>query len=372
MNSKRKLIIGVLAFLVVMTMGYALFSETVTIGGTAKADGNLSLDLYNPDGTGSLDIKVNGVGSSGTAKIDPSRKTLTVTANFDYPTAYIEIPVKIKNTGDIDLYVDVNIEGTVVAPNGDKADLKEMLLQSSSYDDLFELFIYEGINKHDLIKAKTEKNIIIRSKWIEDEFESEKQIKSINFNLIIDGVQELNEIYTDEPISPYKYAVGTDICLISDTDCFNIIKDNGNSVTMLARYNLTTDGQNQDAINHLVAFANKNYDKKPSDLYGYWTDDTGDLLPEYGSNYPANIYNNKSNTFNIVENYVSKLKELIHIPKDDKTLLTGRLIYFSELKELGCPSYGYCTNEEYKSWLFRKQPFWAGSAYDHYSVINLD
>ena len=43
MNNKRKSIIVVLLFLVVMTMGYALFSETVTIGGTATGKGNLSV-----------------------------------------------------------------------------------------------------------------------------------------------------------------------------------------------------------------------------------------------------------------------------------------------------------------------------------------
>ena len=391
MNNKRNTLIGVLLLLVVMTIGYALFSETVTIGGTAKGEGNLSLDFYNPDGTTGFDIKVNGVGSSGTAKIDPSRKTLKVTASFDYPTAYVEIPVKIKNTGDIDLYVsDVNVDGTAVFDYGDGPET-EGLIENIGYDS--NLFTYEGIKKHDLIKSKSEKNIIIKTKWIEDGW-IEECIKSITFDLSISGVQEINDNNTGLPVSPYKYAVGNELCLNGQEDCFNVIKDNGDSVTMLAKYNLNLDGLTQTSPKdgddvYGVAIAELNSTKKPTDKYGYWTDDNGDLLPEYGTvtldkygyyKPPVDVYNKAPNSNShllddnkivvMVNNYVNKLKGIKKISKNDETSLTGRLIHFSELVELGYPSDapGSCTNKENATWLTNGQRWWTDSA-DQFSGL---
>ena len=382
MNSKRKLIVGVLALLVVITMGYALFSETVTIGGTAKGEGNLSLDFYNPDGTDGLDIKVNGVGSSGTAKIDESRKTLTVTASFDYPTAYVEIPVKVKNTGDIDLYVsDVKLDGTFVNIEGEELEIQQILF---FYDDSI---TFEGINKHDLIKSKEEKNIIIKTKWFENLDGMDELFKSINFKLSVIGVQEINDTNTGLPSSPF--IVGQEYCLNGNEDCFNLIKDNGDSVTMLAKNTLDRNCnqlkdnyQTSDVYN--VSFAEEIVGKKPnSDYYAYWTDDNGALLPEYGSTYPTDVYNKAPNSnpnllkdnviVTMVNNYVNKLKGIKHIPENDKTSLTGRLIYVSELADLGfrIEDGMFTGNFNDLEWLANGQHWWSGSAYNNYELYHV-
>ena len=382
MNNKRNTIIGVLLLLVVMTMGYALFSETVTIGGTAKADGNASLDLYNQDGTNSLDIKVNGVGSSGTAKIDESRKTLTVTASFDYPTAYVEIPVKVKNTGDIDLYVsDVKLDGTFVNIEGEELEIQQILF---FYDDSI---TFEGINKHDLIKSKEEKNIIIKTKWFENLDGMDELFKSINFKLSVIGVQEINDTNTGLPSSPF--IVGQEYCLNGNEDCFNLIKDNGDSVTMLAKNTLDRNCnqlkdnyQTSDVYN--VSFAEEIVGKKPnSDYYAYWTDDNGALLPEYGSTYPTDVYNKAPNSnpnllkdnviVTMVNNYVNKLKGIKHIPENDKTSLTGRLIYVSELADLGfrIEDGMFTGNFNDLEWLANGQHWWSGSAYNNYELYHV-
>ena len=41
---KNKILIGCLALLLVMTVGYALFSETITINGTATAKGDFNIE----------------------------------------------------------------------------------------------------------------------------------------------------------------------------------------------------------------------------------------------------------------------------------------------------------------------------------------
>ena len=368
MNNKRNTIIGVLLLLVVMTIGYALFSETVTIGGTAKADGNLSLDFYNPDGTNGLDIKVNGVGSSGTAKIDKSRKKLDVTVNFDYPTAYAEIPVKVKNTGNIDLYVEeINLNGTMTIQysTGTTATF-------NNKEILNLLLNYTGINKYDLIKKNEEKIITLKTNWL-DELSGGNSgtLQNIKFTLSITAVQEINDDNTGVPTSPYKYAIGDVISI--GTEKFNVINEDAHSVTMLAQNNLTLDGKKQDSVLHPVAFADEKLDKKPNKSYGYWTDDNGYLLPKYGGDpskqdeeygYEANIYDENSKLYSIVETYVSELRRIKNVPKVDEKLISGRLIYASEFYDLKI-------SDNY-TWIGNGQDFWAGSAYREGYVKYID
>ena len=52
MNKKNKILVGCLALLLVLSVGYALFSDTITINGTATAKGSFDirkwLDLVSP------------------------------------------------------------------------------------------------------------------------------------------------------------------------------------------------------------------------------------------------------------------------------------------------------------------------------------
>ena len=43
MNRRNKILVGVLAFVLVCVVGYALFSESITVTGTATADGNFNI-----------------------------------------------------------------------------------------------------------------------------------------------------------------------------------------------------------------------------------------------------------------------------------------------------------------------------------------
>ena len=96
MNNNKKIIIGVLALLVVMTMGYALFSETVNVGGTAKADGNLDVIFESA-------YVFSENGASGTkVSISSDKKNLIINdVNLHYPGATVKIKYKIKNNGSI-------------------------------------------------------------------------------------------------------------------------------------------------------------------------------------------------------------------------------------------------------------------------------
>ena len=108
-SKKNKIIISVIAFILVLTVGYAIFSENVTISGTAKAKGDFSLTAECQTG-----IK------EGINAVDPSEEkgyendsctvtgtTISLKTDLKYPGAARYFTVKIKNTGSIDAEVDL-------------------------------------------------------------------------------------------------------------------------------------------------------------------------------------------------------------------------------------------------------------------------
>ena len=88
---KNKILVGCLALLLVMAVGYALFSENITINGTATAKGNFDLS-YTCEGK-------QEEGGTGTCSIDG--ETITTTSNLTKPTDMVAYRVKITNTGSI-------------------------------------------------------------------------------------------------------------------------------------------------------------------------------------------------------------------------------------------------------------------------------
>ena len=108
MNKKKGIIIGVLAIALVMVVGYALFSDTLTINGTATAQGDFDMQIISAEVTGE-------VGSTGaTAQVSSNNDNL-LTINIpklEYPGAYVDVTYKVKNAGSVPaLYDSYDITG---------------------------------------------------------------------------------------------------------------------------------------------------------------------------------------------------------------------------------------------------------------------
>lgn len=101
MKKQNIAIIGVIAFVLAVAVGYALFSETLNINGTATAEGDFDVEFTEVGTitkTGYTDVD----GTNDIAVISADKNTLTVKVNkLDYPGAYVEIPVTITNKGSV-------------------------------------------------------------------------------------------------------------------------------------------------------------------------------------------------------------------------------------------------------------------------------
>ena len=119
-KTRNKIFVGCLALLLVMVAGYALFSQNLTINGTAKAQGDFSVTATCQPGmdakikpiadnlvaTGQADfIDENGYyDDSCTVKGD----TITYNVKFKYPGAIRYFTLKVKNQGNIDAILENN------------------------------------------------------------------------------------------------------------------------------------------------------------------------------------------------------------------------------------------------------------------------
>ena len=155
LSKQNKIIVGVVALILALTVGYAIFSQSLNINGTAKASGNFEL-IFNSVG----EIEQHGSDGASATRTD-NNKTLSITVpNLQYPTAYVVVPATIKNTGTID------------------AVLKGITTEGLNDDDIE--VTYTGVKQDEIIKANEEKDISVKILWKES---SVKKSVNLTFNI---------------------------------------------------------------------------------------------------------------------------------------------------------------------------------------------
>lgn len=199
------------------------------------------------------------------------------------------------------------------------------------------------------------------------------------------------------PVITVNYDVGSVIDVKRNDgsgkkESFYVLSDDGDNLTLLAKYNLmvgkkidivknleeeitedtyedfgwqskdTTFSIGEDGPNETIYYGSVNFaepDESHADssneYLGYWTDSDGNLKEEYGSSYPAYVYDENSTLYNYVESYVKKLKNSLKIDN-----INGRLIKHDDLSK-------YCSYSEYEdmdvcepNFIFRDVFYWSG------------
>ena len=274
-------------------VGYAVFSESLNIGGTAS--------------TGSSDFniifsKMNGISEKGssnaTANIVKEGKELEISVpHLEYPTSYAEFDVTIKNEGELNaVLTGIETQGL------DNPDIKVM---------------YSGISQDEVLGSNQEKKMKIKVTWDET---STNTSANASFTITITYEQDTNNRPTTT-LEPEKvYTVGEEFCL--ESECFYTIKDNGDTVTAFAKYNLDLNSNLQSKnSNGSIAFSQDNY----------WAESALKPKAQYGTSYPADVYDSNSLLYEHVENYENYLKTTL-----GKTSADLRLMTYNELISLGC------------------------------------
>ena len=145
MNKGNKLLLGILAFIVVCVVGYALFSETITVTGTATASGDWSItttctngDKYNMILS---EFKYMKEGGYVDKQCSISGNKITISSELKYPSARRVYTVELKNTGSIDAVLKfdkpVSVDAYPSAINITDAEIK---LYNKSNNNLYKTY----------------------------------------------------------------------------------------------------------------------------------------------------------------------------------------------------------------------------------------
>lgn len=130
-TKKKYLIILLIVLLLGLAVGYAVFSDTLRITGTANAKGSFDVIFTNCTET----IEGANIASTRAAtNISADGDTLTVNAvDLGYPGAYVQYQVTIKNVGSIPAKVKsfdktggsdhIEIVGTTTEPAGSSTSI---------------------------------------------------------------------------------------------------------------------------------------------------------------------------------------------------------------------------------------------------------
>lgn len=180
-SNKKYLIILLIVFLLALAVGYAAFTDTLTISGTANANGTFDVEFQNA----SVDSTVGCNAVETTAKISADKDTLNVVVkDLAYPGAGAQISVDIVNVGTIPAKI------TAVTPtniNG-STNIKIKGLDAITTD-------------HPTLAAGAKCTLTFTVEWDADSTVelTEEEKTGISFGLDIEYSQDTTDIFNGTP-----------------------------------------------------------------------------------------------------------------------------------------------------------------------------
>ena len=139
-SKQSKILIIVIALFLVISVGYAIFSQSIEVKGTASAEGDFNIIFERIN-------QIAGQGSqNATAEIINQGKELQINVpKLEYPTAYSTFNVTVKNNSSMAAKV-IGIQTNGI----ESEDIK---------------VTYTGVNTGDILNINEEKEVEIRVTW---------------------------------------------------------------------------------------------------------------------------------------------------------------------------------------------------------------
>ena len=386
-KERRTKALAVVVLLIVvagLTVAFAALSTTLNINGTAYLDaakwGIKFKNLSEPVSIGTATV-------TGTAKIEEAKSASITGMNVSLSTPgdKVTYTVDLVNEGTINAKID-NIEKTVLTSEQQRYLTFKVTDKSGN-----------EVSEGDILSAGETRNLTITIEFIKDLTKEDLPTSTSTISLSY----KLNFVQTDdkatsrsqEPSSQActsfdkkdTYNVGDVIALCNTStnksEDFYVMKDNGTTVTALAKYNLLigntfdTNGyptdsskatpissqeegyglQNSLAKGYYGTFNGKYGEDEevtpdkiiigtiPFSSSEYWENSDGSINSKYSS---GNLFDNNSNLYTPLENYKTYLTNTL-----GKSSATLKIITVDDLLSLGCDrSTHICTNAP--SWVY--------------------
>jgi len=404
-RSVKILIISILFMLIAgLTVAFAALSTTLNIKGTAYLDaakwGIKFENLSEP-------VKVGNASTSGTAKVEETKSAeiTGINVSLSIPGDKVTYTVDLVNKGTINAKID-NIEKTVLTSE----QQKYLTFKVTDRDG-------KEVSEGDILSKGETRNLTITIEFIKDLTKEDlpKQTSTISLSYKLNFVQTDEKATTTLDSSKQActtfdkkdtYNVGDVIALCNTStnksEDFYVMKDNGTTVTALAKYNLLIgnalrfnddlsnitpevisssdneyglqssktlidfywkDGKisfNDNIIYGLIQF----YGDSDDTEYSYWEDQSSYKKPlaKYGSSYPAEVFDSNSLLYKPLKTYETYIKKNI-----GKNTVTLDILSLEQAKDLGILSYSNIDSDKltlYPTW-YNNTFYWLSTADDN-------
>ena len=356
----RKILYMILSIVLIsifsLTIVYAALSVTLNIQGNAEVVAS-TWDIHLDN------IKVTSGSASGNVPSITSPTTATFSTTLNMPGDFYEFTIDVVNNGSI----DAMIENVAKTP-----DLTAEQAKYFNYDITYQNG--ESINTKQVVEKESFVRLRVRVEFKKDivSFDMPTTSESLNLSFTVNYVQSDGSGSTVNDNGVYDpYKIGKEICF--DSECFYIISSTDDTVTMLAKYNLYVGNVCEySSSSSCTAYGEEATGKQDLNMIGYgktprkgtiqfstspyWHN--GGLKIEYGTSYPAYVYDSNSLIYSYIENYKTYLATL------GVTVNEARLISYEELGSLGC-SDGSCSSAP--SWIYGTS-YWTGTTSDSSDV----
>ena len=403
-RTKALVIVVLLVVIAGLTVAFAALSATLNINGTAYLDaakwGIKFENLSSP-------TKIGSATTTGTAKIEETKSAeiTGINVGLSTPGDKVTYTVDLVNEGTINAKID-NIEKTVLTSE----QQKYLTFKVTDRDG-------REVSEGDILSKGETRNLTITIEFIKDLTKEDlpKQTSTISLSYKLNFVQTDDKATSgsQEPSAQActsfdkkdTYNVGDVIALCNTStnksEDFYVMKDNGTTVTALAKYNLLIgnalrfndesnitpevisssdneyglqssktlidfywkDGKisfNGNIIYGLIQF----YGDRDDTEYSYWEDQSSYKKPlaKYGSSYPAEVFDSNSLLYKPLKTYETYIKKSI-----GKNTVTLDILSLEQAKNLGILSYSNIDPDKltlYPTW-YNNTFYWLSTADDN-------
>ena len=331
--------------------GYAYLNSSLYINGTSIISANVwDVGLDN----------LNVTAGSVVAIKEPTLDNATTTSfevKLDNKEDFYEFTVDVVNRGEYDAKL-----GSLVETTGFTTEQEQYFEHTVTYQNNEPIQVNQLVKKDEFVRLKSK--VEYKDTVIATSVPESAKTLNLGFKLNYDLDDGTGNIVVDNGVyNPYK--LGAEFCYRNE--CFYVMNSDATTVTMLAKYNLYVGNTCTSTTNTTCTeYGSEATGRQNYNMLGYTTNSgtvpfatsyywySGGLKPEYGTGYPAYVYDSNSSSYQYLQNYKSYL-ESIGVITDDV-----RLIKFNELTELGCSKEeNSCSNAP--SWVYSTS-YWTGDA----------
>ena len=355
----------VILFVLGIGIGYAVLSERLTIDNTISYD-SMKWDI------GFTSTSDNGGSVTSIPTISSDKKSITISCDLGTSTKSETCIAKATITNNSTFDITLNEIPTI---NYDNTYIESIEVRWDNHTTLDNA----NFSNNDYIKKNKSEDILIK---ITTKELSNNTLPSTTTSIPISLTMNWQQSTTEIPSLIQKLSgdgtrAGSELKI--GEEHFYIVSNDGTNAVLLAKYNLEvgkscvlnrgyqcTAIENPSSLQSEKAIGYTSSGYSTTGNYGvvaysqtnYWYSEG--LKSEYGTSYPAYVYDENSNIKTYVDSYRNYLESL------GLSIKEARIIKQEELVGLGCSTTNYdCFNAP--SWVFSTS-YWSSSANDEYFI----